>query len=101
MQDCKEFGSGLQFIKCDSVTDGQEIKVFILVEFLVFLLSSFCLLVHISLHLSLLATFFFLFKMIKPALSSYQQAPGHNHENTGQCSFQAVTKYSGWSTSFT
>ena len=41
MQDCKD-GSGLQFIKFDFETGGQEIKLSILVEFRVFQ-SFFCL----------------------------------------------------------
>ena len=39
MQDCKDL-SGLQFIEFDFVTDGQEIKTTLFVEFDVFLLLS-------------------------------------------------------------
>ena len=63
MQDCKD-GSGLQLIKLDFVTDGQEIKLTILVEFDFFrrhFLSS----VKISLLSSHLAIFFPYFKIIQ------------------------------------
>ena len=83
MQDCED-ESVLPFIKFDSATGCQKVKIAILVEF--------------QLFLAIILVFFFIsyffafitfgdFEMIK-------QAPGHNHENTiiqpGQCPFKTT-----------
>ena len=65
MQDCKDL-SGLQFMKFDLLTGGQEIKLAIPYEISVtFLAVIFFCLVHISLSLSLLAMVSSNFKIIK------------------------------------
>ena len=68
MQDCKDW-SGLQFIKFDLLTGGQEIKPAI--EYCIF--SSYFL-VSIT-----FGDGFFHFQHNEVSL---KQAPGHNHENT-------------------
>ena len=61
MQDCKD-GSGLQFIKFDFKTGGQEIKLAVLVNFCPYFVPF----VHISLCLP---TFSSYFKIIKQAFN--------------------------------
>ena len=66
--------SGLQLIKFDFVTGGQEIKLAFLVEFLLFSVT-------VILYLKLI-TFGDLFFQFQDNKTSLKQALGHNYKNT-------------------
>ena len=77
MQDCKD-GSGLQFIKFDFVTGGQEIIFSIVVEFWR-ILVVICLFISYFFTFISFRDFFFQFQDNKVNL---KEAPEHDHENT-------------------